>query len=216
MIITQTVGQMTDEKASSKVGTQTPLPQTCLSFSSLTGNASALQPQQQQQSHTKYSPFEQKILENELLLQTQRNALKNIDRILNDKRFADRGTAKTSNDAQSLGHPTNIDQTAVQMVILMMDEHFVRFVFDDIHFGICSGEWKIHGKVRQPSIGMNLIFPITKMICPIYQDERYPKAAHPGIITKSWSLDNGKFVTIHTYNHKNYAKFLYKTTDWLR
>lgn len=118
---------MTDEKTVTTIGTQTPLPQTCLSFSSLTGNAISLQ-QQQQKSNSKYSPFEQKILENELLLQTQRNALKNIDRILNDKRFVDRKNVGKSNGLASEGiqsskQPTqlihqyiNIDQTAIQMV----------------------------------------------------------------------------------------------------
>lgn len=118
---------MTDGKASTTQGTQTPLPQTCLSFSSLTANAIAHQ--QQPMSMSKYSPFEQKILENELLLQTQRNALKNIDRILNDERFVDRKTEEKSNDARPEGlklsnQPTkfkhqymNIDQTAVRLVI---------------------------------------------------------------------------------------------------
>lgn len=129
VIITQTVGQMTDEKASTTQGTQTPLPQTCLSFSSLTGSAIT---RQQPVSNSKYSPFEQKILENELLLQTQRNALKNIDRILNDKRFIDRKLVEKFKDVQpeSLtlsSKPTkfrqqcmNIEQTAIQLVINFM------------------------------------------------------------------------------------------------
>lgn len=129
VIITQTVGQMTDEKTVTTIATQTPLPQTCLSFSSLTGNAISLQ-QQQQKSNTKYSPFEQKILENELLLQTQRNALKNIDRILSDKRFVDRksvgksiigmpseGIESSKQPTQLIHQYINIDQTAIQMVI---------------------------------------------------------------------------------------------------
>lgn len=82
VIITQTVGQMTDEKASTTIGTQTPLPQTCLSFSSLTGNA--IVSQHPQKFNSDYSPFEQKMLDNELRLQTQRNALKNIDQLLHD------------------------------------------------------------------------------------------------------------------------------------
>lgn len=138
MIITQTVGQMTDGKALTTIGTQTPLPQTCLSFSSLTGNAITHQQKQQQQqqhqkSNSKYSPFEQKMLENELLLQTQRNALKNIDRILNDEQFINktinRKNVEISNDVpaksfKSLEQPANfihrhmnIDQTAIRMVI---------------------------------------------------------------------------------------------------
>lgn len=126
---------MTDEKASTTIATQTPLPRTHLSFSSFTGNAKAPHVMQQQ-SNSKCSPFEQKILENELLLQTQRNALKNIDRILNDKQSIDKRidsnnmhdlAAEKSNDTQpenvisSKQLPNfihmNIDQSAIRMVI---------------------------------------------------------------------------------------------------
>lgn len=105
VIITQTVGQMTDEKLSTTTATQTPLPQTNLSFSSLTGNAIGHphhRADQFQMSHSKFSPFEQKILENELLLQTQRNALKNIDRILNDEQFINKCVGR-KNDAKYNG-----------------------------------------------------------------------------------------------------------------
>lgn len=114
---------MTDEKATTTIGTQTPLPQTCLSFSSLTGNTVANQ--KQQKSNSNYSPFEQKILENELLLQTQRNALKNIDRILIDERIIDKSIdRKNVERTNELEQPTNfelhrgidIDQTAIRMV----------------------------------------------------------------------------------------------------
>lgn len=155
VIITQTVGQMTDEIASTTQGTQTPLPQTCLSFSSLTGSAITHQQQQLQQPtpNSKYSPFEQKILENELLLQTQRNALKNIDRILNDKRFVDRKMVENSSDAQREclkppSQPTkfrqqymNIDQTTIQCVILLKMK-FYPFCFfilnESIFFGFVA------------------------------------------------------------------------------
>lgn len=131
---------MTDEKVSRTTATQTPLPQTNLSFSSLTGNA-IVHPQHQQQFHhnqqqmskMEFTPFEQKILENELLLQTQRNALKNIDRILNDEQFlnkcVDRKNVEKSNGGQSKGFISskrstnsihgcmNTDQSAIRIVI---------------------------------------------------------------------------------------------------
>lgn len=123
---------MTDERASTTIGTQTPLPRTCLSFSSLIGNQ-----QHQQESNSKYSPFEQKMLENELRLQTQSNALKNIDRILNDKQIIN----KSVNDVQSQSLKssealTNFEhryQTANQMVILI--EPF-NCIFANFQFGI--------------------------------------------------------------------------------
>lgn len=128
VIITQTVGQMTDDKLSTTIATQTPLPQTHLSFSSLTGSA-VVHPQhsnRQQSSNSKFSPFEQKILENELLLQTQRNALKNIDRILNDEQFIDkcanRKIAEHLNDEQqkrstSLKQSTNLTQSKTMRMV---------------------------------------------------------------------------------------------------
>lgn len=109
MIITQTVGQMTDEKVCTTIATQTPLPQTYLSFSSI------VHPQhqnQQQASNSKFSTFEQKILENELLLQTQRNAIKNIDRIFNDEQFikkcVNRKNVENPNDEQKNKQSTKL------------------------------------------------------------------------------------------------------------
>lgn len=79
MIITQTVGQMTDRMSSTTIATQTPLPRTHLSFASLAApNVRA---------DRKSSSFEKKMLENELLLQTQRNALKMIDSKINETHF---------------------------------------------------------------------------------------------------------------------------------
>lgn len=79
MIITQTVGQMTDKMPCMTIATQTPLPRTHLSFASLA--ASNIRADQRS------SPFEKQMLENDLLLQTQRNALKILDKQLNETYF---------------------------------------------------------------------------------------------------------------------------------
>lgn len=87
MIITQTVGQMTDDLPSTTVATQTPLPRTYLSFASLATKTNS-------PSDTKFSSFEKQMLENELLLQTQRNALKMVDSKLHENRYNDRAGCK--------------------------------------------------------------------------------------------------------------------------
>lgn len=80
VIITQTVGQMTENTPSNTIATQTPLPRTYLSFAALATN----------KSDYTTSPFEKQMLENELLLQTQRNALKTVDLKLNANHTNDR------------------------------------------------------------------------------------------------------------------------------
>ncbi|XP_031619605.1 uncharacterized protein LOC116338469 [Contarinia nasturtii] len=86
MIITQTVGQMTERVPSNTIATQTPLPRTYLSFASLaTKTKSPL-------DYKRSSPFERQMLENELLLQTQQNALKTVDSKLNEKYPTERET----------------------------------------------------------------------------------------------------------------------------
>lgn len=83
MIITQTVGQMTENISSTTIATQTPLPRTYLSF------ASMAQTKTKWQSDSQFTPFEKQMLENELLLQTQRNAMKAVDSKLNGNRYND-------------------------------------------------------------------------------------------------------------------------------
>lgn len=83
MIITQTVGQMTENISSTTIATQTLLPRTYLSF------ASMAQTKTKWQSDSQFTPFEKQMLENELLLQTQRNSLKAVDSKLNGNRYND-------------------------------------------------------------------------------------------------------------------------------
>lgn len=83
MIITQTVGQMTENVPSTTIATQTPLPRTYLSFDSLATKTKL-------QSNSKLSSFEKQMMENDLLLQTQRNALKTIDLKLKENCYSDR------------------------------------------------------------------------------------------------------------------------------
>ncbi|XP_055322630.1 uncharacterized protein LOC129578312 [Sitodiplosis mosellana] len=83
LIITQTVGQMTEKTASNTIATQTPLPRTYLSFASLASKSKAPLGYQT-------TPFERQMLENELLLQTQQNALKAIDLKITEKYLNDR------------------------------------------------------------------------------------------------------------------------------
>lgn len=78
MIITQTVGQMTEKMASNTIATQTPLPKTYLSFASLVSKPKA-------SSDCQFAPFERQQLEIDLLLQTQQNALETIDLKLTEK-----------------------------------------------------------------------------------------------------------------------------------
>lgn len=81
---------MTDQMSSTTIATQTPLPRTHLSFASLAAsNATANQ---------KSSPFENQMLENELLLQTQRNAIKVIDSKLNEPRQHNENIAYANNN----------------------------------------------------------------------------------------------------------------------
>lgn len=136
VIITQTVGQMTEDIPSTTMATQTPLPRTHLSFASLATKKNS-------QNIYKSSPFEQQILENELRLQTQRNAIKTIDSKLNDKTFGERishqvnassGNA-TPNHLQSHSYPESrspsisvsttehvkVDKVATKMVRLIIE-----------------------------------------------------------------------------------------------
>lgn len=83
VIITQTVGQMTENISSTTIATQTPLPRTYLSF------ASMAQTKTKWQYDSQFIPFEKQMLENELLLQTQRNAMKAVDSKLNGNRYND-------------------------------------------------------------------------------------------------------------------------------
>lgn len=69
---------MTENTPSNTISTQTPLPSTYLSFASLAAKSNGA-PDYRSPS------FEKQILENEFLLQTQRNALKTVDTKLNEK-----------------------------------------------------------------------------------------------------------------------------------
>lgn len=73
------MGQMTERIPSNTIATQTPLPRTYLSFASLADKSKS------PKDHNRSSPFERQMLENELLLQTQQNALKTVDLKLNEK-----------------------------------------------------------------------------------------------------------------------------------
>lgn len=141
VIITQTVGQMTDMLPSTTIATQTPLPRTHLSFASLATVHGRVQADQ------KSSPFEQQMLENELLLQTQRNSLKIVDLKLNDKHFDERNAyevnvsgenvmrsdeqhdstsqSHTPSVPESTAHHIKIDQIAVKMVILWLSYSYM-------------------------------------------------------------------------------------------
>lgn len=132
MIITQTVGQMTDMPPFKTIATQTPYPRTHLSFATLTSMKKGAQG-----SH-KSSSFERRMLENELLLQTQRNALKTVDLKLNEKRIDERNAhavnvsheciipsdeqhdsylgSLTPSVPEHSAHQNKIDQIAVKMV----------------------------------------------------------------------------------------------------
>lgn len=134
---------MTDDIPSTTVATQTPLPRTHLSFASLATKKNS-------QKEYKSSPFEQQILENELRLQTQRNAMKTIDSKLNDKFFGGRILCEingsygdsTPNSLQPHSYPdsqppsvslnsTNhvkVDRVAIKMVRLII-EMSIFFVF---------------------------------------------------------------------------------------
>lgn len=144
VIITQTVGQMTDMIPFTTISTQTPLPRTNLSFASLAkmGNP---------RSDDKTFPFEQQMLENELLLQTQRNALKSMDFKLNEIRSSGSKVSEmnvankfivasdvqedcTSLIGNSQSPPTNtmkhikIDPVTIKMVInLTIIDHYESF-----------------------------------------------------------------------------------------
>lgn len=71
---------MTENIPTNTIATQTPLPRTYLSFASLANKS-------QTPSDCRSSPFEKQMLENELMLQTQQNALKMIDLKLNEKQI---------------------------------------------------------------------------------------------------------------------------------
>lgn len=73
MVITQTVGQMTEYIRSSTVGTQTPLPKTNLSFP-LIGKGPA--------NDANRISFDEQMRRNDLLLQQQMNALLVVDKNL--------------------------------------------------------------------------------------------------------------------------------------
>lgn len=74
---------MTEKMPFNTIATQTPLPRTYLSFASLATKSKA-------PSGYQSTPFERQMLENELLLQTQQNALKSIDLKLTEKYLHDR------------------------------------------------------------------------------------------------------------------------------
>lgn len=74
---------MTENTLSNSIATQTPLPRTYLSFASLAAKSKS-------PSNYQTTPFERQMLENELLLQTQQNALKTIDMKLTEKYLRDR------------------------------------------------------------------------------------------------------------------------------
>lgn len=71
---------MTENVPSNTIATQTPLPRTYLSFASLANKS-------QTPSDHRSLPFEKQMLENELLLQTQRNSIKMLDLKLNRKQI---------------------------------------------------------------------------------------------------------------------------------
>lgn len=99
VIITQTVGQMTENMPLNTIATQTPLPRTYLSFASLAAKSKA-------PSTYQSTPFERQMLENELLLQTQQNAIKTVDlklteKCLHDLKFKEEHTPSKQNSGSS-------------------------------------------------------------------------------------------------------------------
>lgn len=156
MIITQTVGQMTEKMASNTIATQTPFPKTYLSFASLASKSKA-------SSTYQSAPFERQMMENDLLLQVQQNALKTIDLKLTEKYLnehqpkEERTSSKqhsgslsdeqiTPRDGQqdensqsisssapdSSSQQIKIDKVAMKMVITSQQIEFLRFVLNQI------------------------------------------------------------------------------------
>lgn len=197
VIITQTVGQMTENISSTTIATQTPLPKTYLSF------ASMAQTKTKWHSDSQFTPFELQMLENELLLQTQRNALKAVDSKLNGHRYNDlkafddnsmhkqatvKDVQQNSNFQNILPSGTSdvsqhfeIDSIAMKMVhfytcVCFSSGNYILFFMD--HSG------KIRCKMQHLHVGMNLISQTPKVIYPIYQERLYPMAARHGTIFK--------------------------------
>lgn len=88
VIITQTVGQMTDAIPFTTVSTQTPLPRPSLAFPTIETNCDWV---------------DKRILETELKLQTQRSILKSMDKELH----FDRNLESESNSDQRNASPSN-------------------------------------------------------------------------------------------------------------
>lgn len=89
MIITQTVGQMTDAIPFTTVSTQTPLPRPSLAFPTIETNCDWV---------------DKRILATELKLQTQRSILKSMDKEL----YFDRNSESESNLDQRNASPSNL------------------------------------------------------------------------------------------------------------
>lgn len=85
---------MTERMASNTIATQTQLPKTYLSFASLASKSKA-------SSAYQFVPFERQMLENDLLLQTQQNALKTIDLKLTGKHLNEQQPKEEHSDSLS-------------------------------------------------------------------------------------------------------------------